>query len=244
MGMPENPEKNTGILYVVATPIGNLEDITLRALRIMCEVDTVACEDTRRTRIIFEKHKIPYKNRVSFISYREGEEEEKRGKFILSLLKQGKDVILCSDSGTPGISDPGYRIIRMCIKENLPVSIIPGPSAVITAVVLSGLPTSSFLFLGFLPKKEKSLSQLFEEIKGYNHTIVFFESPYRILKSLRLALGILGDREAAVCFEMTKMFERVERGYISDICGRISNNKNIKGEVTAVISPCNPKFFR
>jgi len=219
-------------LYVIATPIGNLEDITLRAIRILGEIDVLACEDTRRTRILFERHKIPPPKKV--ISYRE-ENEKTACLGILKLLEEGKKVGLVSDAGYPCLSDPGYRVISEAIKRGINIEVIPGAGAIETALISSGLPTNSFTFFGFPPRKEGQLKHFLEYVRDYTHTLVFFESPRRVGKFLTTALEILGDREAAVCVELTKMFERTTRGYLSELAKEFGEKK-IKGEVTVVIA--------
>ena len=228
------------LLYIIATPIGNLEDITHRAVRILGEVDILAAEDTRRTRILFEKFDIPSPRQI--ISYRE-QNEKSAGIRLLKLLGDGKSVALCSDAGYPGLSDPGYRLITAALDEGIEVVVIPGAGAISTAVVASGLPSDSFTFKGFPPKKPGQRKKWFETDRDLPHTQVIFESPMRVSKLLESALEILGDRKAAVCIELTKKFEATHRGYISDLLDQF-RSKKIKGEVTVVIAGNNPKFAR
>ncbi len=227
-------------LYLIATPIGNLEDITFRAVRVLGEVEALACEDTRFTRRIFERHQVP-RPRIVF-SYHE-HNEDRAGQRILALLGQGRSVALCSDGGYPGISDPGYRIISACIERGFRVEVIPGASAVPTALVASGLATSSYTFKGFAPKKTGPRRRFLEMDRHLPHTLVVFESPYRLGKFLADALEVLGNRLAAVCIELTKKFEKVHRGYLEDLAAQFRDTE-IKGEVTVVIAGNNPKFLK
>ena len=228
------------MLYLVATPIGNLEDITLRAVRVLGEVDALACEDTRFTRRIFERHQI-HSPRTIF-SYHEHNEEQ-AGQRILGLLDSGQSVALCTDGGYPAISDPGYRIVAACVERGLPVEVIPGASAVSVALVASGLATSSYTFKGFPPRKSGPRRRFLDADREMPHTLVIFESPYRTGKLLADALEVLGNRRAAVCIELTKKFEEVRRGWLDELADAFSDKK-IKGEVTVVIAGNNPKFSK
>ncbi len=221
-------------LWLVATPIGNLEDITLRALRILSEVDALACEDTRVTRRIFARHggKAP----PEIFSCHE-HNERSASERIIRLLAAGKTVALCTDAGMPTISDPGFRLVAEVLEAGFSVGIAPGPSAVETALALSGLPTSSYLFKGFPPRKPGRLRAFLAAERDRPPTMVFFESPYRLGRFLAAALETLGDRRAAVCLEMTKKFERVERGLLSRLTASLAAQK-IKGEATVVIEGC------
>ncbi len=219
-----------GVLYIVSTPIGNLEDITLRALRILKEVDLIAAEDTRRTFLLLKHFGI----QTPLTSYFEGNELKKR-EFILSRLNQGDQVALVSEAGTPGISDPGYRLIRLAIEHSIPVVPIPGPSAVITALSVSGLPTDAFLFKGFLPNKAKKRRQLLEQLVEIRETLIFYESPHRLSETLKDIFETLGDREIALTRELTKVYEEVLRGKLSEVIPHLSEKK-LKGEITLVIA--------
>ncbi|HUW61838.1 MAG TPA: 16S rRNA (cytidine(1402)-2'-O)-methyltransferase [Candidatus Bathyarchaeia archaeon] len=235
--MPE-PEPHPPTLYVIATPIGNLEDITLRALRVLGEVDALACEDTRITRRIFERHAV--KSPKTIFSYHE-HNEPAAGHRILGLLETGQSVALTTDGGYPGISDPGYRIIAECRNKGFRVEVIPGPSAVTIALVASGLPTSSFTFKGFPPRKPGPRKTFLALERDLPHSLVLFESPYRVGKLLQDAREVLGNRLAAVCIELTKKFEVVHRGYLDELAERFKE-KTPKGEITIVIAGSNPKF--
>jgi 16S rRNA (cytidine1402-2'-O)-methyltransferase len=229
-----NPEKGT--LYIVSTPIGNMEDITLRALRILKEVDLIAAEDTRRTGLLLKHFGI----QAPLTSYFEGNELKKR-EFILAKLKEGKNVALVSDAGTPGVSDPGFRLIQLAIENQLPIVPIPGSSAVITALSVSGLPTDAFLFKGFLPHKSKKRKDLLKELENVRETLVFYESPHRISETLKDMLEILGDRESVLTRELTKVYEEIIRGKVSEILNQVGD-RTLKGEITLVISGKTRKF--
>ena len=219
-----------GTLYLVATPIGNLEDITLRAIKVLSSVDLIAAEDTRRTGLLLKHFGIE----KPLTSYFEGNELKKK-EVILSRLKHGDRVALVSDAGTPGISDPGFRLIRAAIEDEIPVIPIPGPSAVITALSVSGLPTDAFLFKGFLPHKSKKRRDLLKELEDARETLIFYESPHRISESLRDILEVLGDREIVLTRELTKAYEEVLRGKVSEILNQIEG-RQLKGEITLVVS--------
>jgi len=231
-----NPGKGT--LYVVSTPIGNMEDITLRALRILKEVDLIAAEDTRRAGLLLKHFGIE----TPLTSYFEGNELKKR-EFILEKLKEGKNVALVSDAGTPGVSDPGFRLIQLAIENQLPIVPIPGSSAVITALSVSGLPTDAFLFRGFLPHKSKKRKDLLKELENVRETLIFYESPHRISETLCDILEILGDREIVLTRELTKVYEEIIRGKVSEIQNQVGD-RALKGEITLVISGKTRKFTR
>jgi len=218
-----------GVLYIVSTPIGNMEDITLRALRILREVDLIAAEDTRRTGLLLKHFEI----QTPLTSYFEGNELKKR-EYILSKLKEDKNIALVSDAGTPGISDPGFRLIQLAIENQIPIVSIPGPSAVITALSVSGLPTDAFLFKGFLPHKSKKRRDLLKELEEVRETLIFYESPHRFSETLKDILEILGDREIVLTRELTKVYEEILRGKVSQIQNMIGERK-LKGEITLVV---------
>lgn len=227
-----------GTLYIVATPIGNLEDLTYRAARILGEVDALACEDTRMTRRIFERHQLPSPKTI--FSYHEHNEMQ-AGKRILGLLAEGLAVALCTDGGYPGVSDPGYRVVSAALEEGHTVEVIPGASAVPVALIASGLPTSSYTFKGFPPRKSGARRRFLEADKDLPHTMVVFESPFRTGAFLDDAVAVLGNRRAAVCIELTKKFEEISRGYLEELAEKYRDTK-IRGEVTVVIAGNNPKF--
>jgi len=228
-----------GKLYIIATPIGNMEDITYRALRMLQEVELLLCEDTRVTRRLYSHYKIPFPPRVwACFEAR----EPKIISNVLEELSRGVKVGFCSDGGIPCISDPGYKLVQSAIESGHDVEVIPGATAVETALVLSGLPTSSYTFKGFPPRKEGPLHRFLEQEKDLPHTLIFFESSYRVQKFLEQAIKVLGDRKCAICFEMTKKFERVYRGYLSEVMERLKS-ETVKGEVTIVVAGNHPKFF-
>ena len=225
-----SPNSTKGSLYIVSTPIGNREDITLRALHILKEVDLIAAEDTRHTILLLRHFGI----QTPLTSYFEGNELKKK-EFILSKLKQGHRVALVSDAGTPGISDPGFRLIQTAIENQIPIVPIPGPSAVIAALSVSGLPTDAFLFKGFLPHKSKKKKDFLQQLEGIRETLIFYESPHRLSETLNDILDVLGDREMVLTRELTKVYEEVIRGKVSEIQTQIGERK-LKGEITLVIS--------
>jgi len=227
MHLSQNP--GPGTLYIIATPIGNLEDITLRALRILKEVDLIAAEDTRHTAFLLKHFGI----QKPLTSYFEGNEMKKKD-LILHQLKEGHPVALVSDAGTPGISDPGFRLIRIAIDHGIPVVPIPGPSAVITALSIAGLPTDAFVFKGFLPHKTKRRRDVLEEVKEARETLIFYESPHRVTASLQDVLDVLGDRQIVLARELTKLYEETLRGTVSQILTHLGEKKT-KGEITLVI---------
>jgi 16S rRNA (cytidine1402-2'-O)-methyltransferase len=214
-------------LYVVATPIGNLEDITLRAIRTLKEAKLIAAEDTRKTRQLLSAYDI----KTPATSYHEHNKLAKLD-YILEKLKSD-DVALVSDAGMPGISDPGYELISAAIRNNIPVIPIPGPSVLITALVASGMPTDSFVYLGFLPHKAGERQRFLQNSKDDRRTLILFESPHRISDSLKDMLSVLGDRKIAVCRELTKIYEEIYRGTIKQA---IEHFARPRGEFTLVIS--------
>ena len=213
-------------LYIVATPIGNLEDISLRALRTLREVKLIAAEDTRRTKRLL----ITYDIKTPMTSYHERNKWTKLG-YVLNRLEDG-DIALVADAGMPGISDPGYELIVAASQRGIPVVPIPGPSVVITALVISGLPTEKFSYIGFLPRKASSRRRLLESIADEHGTIIALESPHRLIAALNDILLVLGDRRVAVCRELTKIYEEVFRGTISQA---IEHFTEPRGEFTLVI---------
>lgn len=218
------------MLYLVATPIGNLGDITLRALDILRSVDIIASEDTRKTGILL-KHFGISKPQLAFHEHN----EDRAGARIMSLLADGKSVALVSEAGTPGISDPGYSIVRRAIAEGETVSMAPGPAAVIMAVVLSGLPVHSFTYRGFAPHKGGPRRRFLQVDAGSPHTLVFYESPYRIEAFLQDALDVFGDRPAALAHELTKLHESMVRGTLAELLTSVQQAKP-RGEYVVVIA--------
>jgi len=222
-------------LYIVATPIGNLQDISLRAVDTLGFVDFILCEDTRTTAILLRSvaKKFPdFKNQAKLVSYYE-ENEQKRIPEIIDLLKKDFNFALVSDAGTPTISDPGFKLVRECIRENIKIETIPGPSSVITALVSSGLPTDKFTFIGFLPKKPGHREVLLKNIKLsaeiIKQTVVFFESPFRLIQTLLELKEIFGDIDIVTSRELTKIYEEIRREKISDAVSHFSRTKP-KGE--------------
>jgi 16S rRNA (cytidine1402-2'-O)-methyltransferase len=222
--------QNGGTLYLVATPIGNLEDVTRRALRVLAEADVVACEDTRRTRGLLEHFQI----RARTLSYHEHNERE-RAEELARLIEEGASVALVSDAGTPGVNDPGYRIVRACVERDLRVVPIPGPTAFVAAVTASGLPTDEFYFGGFLPARGHARREKLAAVKALRATLVFYETPHRISQALRDAREVLGEREAAVARELTKLHEEFVRGRLSELAERFSAEGAARGEMVLVI---------
>lgn len=225
------------MLYIVATPLGNLGDLSPRARDTLSRVRMIACEDTRRTWQLLTSQGIP---RPEMISYRQGNEDF-AGTRIVDAVKFGRAVALCSDGGYPGISDPGYRVIRRFAQEGLPYTVLPGPCAVDLALLHSGLPTSSYTFKGFPPRKAGALARFFEEEAVAVHTLICLESPFRVKASLKAARAALGNREAAICLELTKLHERILRGTLDELIAQLEDNP-LKGEVTFVVAGANPKF--
>ena len=218
----------SGNLYIVSTPIGNLDDISFRALKILEEVDIIAAEDSRISRRILEHYKI--KN--TFISYN-NYNENKKYLHLIDILKDNKNIALVSDAGTPCISDPGYKIVNAAKIEGINVITIPGPSSVISALSISGLPSDKFYFEGFLPKK-KGRNKRFNYLKELDCTIIIFESPRRLIKTLNDILNILGNRVVAVCKELTKLHEDVKIGYLDTIIPK--DDIPLKGEYIILIA--------
>lgn len=216
-------------LYIVSTPIGNLKDITLRALETLKEADVILAEDTRRTGILLKHYSISYKRMISYNDHN----KEKRIPEMIGELKNNKKIAIVSDSGTPGISDPGFSLIRESIRNNLPVVPIPGATASIAALVSSGFATDSFVFYGFIPKKEKAKRDFFNRLPG--STAIFYESPYRLIKTLKLLAEIIPERDICVARELTKKFEELTRGPASHVYEKLKD-RAVKGEITIIIN--------
>ena len=219
--------KMNGKLYLVATPIGNLEDITLRALRILKEVDYIAAEDTRNTLKLLNHFEI---KKPLISNHRHNEEDRENG--LIEKLKEGKSIAVVSDAGTPGISDPGEVIVKRAIEENIDIIPIPGACAAINALITSGLDTKEFVFLGFLPLNKKLRKEKLEEIKNENKTIIIYEAPHKIKDSLSDLKDIIGDRKIVLAREITKIHEEFIRGNINEI---IEKSENLKGEMILLI---------
>ena len=224
-----NKNKDGGILYICGTPIGNLEDITLRVLKILKEVKLIAAEDTRHTKKLLNHYQINTK----VTSYYEYNKIEK-ATYLVEMLKNSQDIALVSDAGMPGISDPGYVLVNLALKNNIKIIPIPGVSALITALVVSGLPTDKFVFEGFLPRKIKERKKYFKSIENEERTIIFYEAPHRLKRALKDMLDVLGDRKIIIARELTKRYEEIIRGNLSQVLTEI-NAKEIKGEITLVI---------
>ena len=220
-----------GCLYVVATPMGNLADITLRALDVLKSVDIVAAEDTRKTRRLLNHHNIQQK----LISYHEHNERQ-RAIELLKRMEKGENIAVVSDAGTPGISDPGYRLVTAAAEAGIQVVPIPGVSALTTALSAAGMPTDAFIFAGFAPKKKGRRLALLGQLKGSPYTVIFYESPHRILGLLNDINDTMGDRNCVIAREMTKIHEEFLRGRVSEIVESLAARNQIKGECTVLIS--------
>lgn len=216
---------------MVATPLGNLEDVTLRGLRVLKEVGLVACEDTRRTRALLRAHGLSART----TSYFEHNERWK-GEQILGELRRGVDVALVSDAGTPGISDPGFRLVREARAEGVAVLPVPGPNAAVAALSVSGLPTDRFLFVGFLPARSHARQEALTEIARRRETLVFHESPQRVVSALADMVATLGDREAFLCREATKVHEEYRRGRLSELGASLAARDAVRGEIVLVVA--------
>jgi 16S rRNA (cytidine1402-2'-O)-methyltransferase len=220
-----------GLLSVVPTPIGNLGDITQRALEALKNADLIACEDTRHSKVLFEKYGI-HKPVVSVFD----QSERRRAPALIDRVEAGERVALISDAGTPGIADPGFRILAEAIRRGVPLEVLPGPTAFVTALLLSGFPVNRFAFEGFVPVKDGARRRAFESLKNETRTLIFYESPHRILKTLAAWQDVFGDRPLCVARELTKKFEEVLRGPVSDVRARLSGRK-VLGEFVLVFNP-------
>ncbi|HEY0005377.1 MAG TPA: 16S rRNA (cytidine(1402)-2'-O)-methyltransferase [Pyrinomonadaceae bacterium] len=219
-----------GTLYIVATPIGNLEDITYRAVRLLSEVDLIACEDTRRTQVLLNHYGI----KTKMLSYHE-HNERSRAAQLGRMLSSGANVAVVSDAGTPGISDPGFRLANVAFEVGAEVVPVPGPTALIAALVASGLPTDEFFFGGFLPARSTQRRARLMDARAISSTLIFYESPHRLAESLSDAREILGEREAVVARELTKMHEEMARGRLSELAVRFASAEAARGEIVLVI---------
>jgi 16S rRNA (cytidine1402-2'-O)-methyltransferase len=223
-----------GTLYLVATPIGNLADITHRALQVLRDVALIACEDTRHTRKLLQHYAIETKT----ISYHEHNEQQRAAE-LAELLQQGSDVAVVSDAGTPAISDPGFRLVRAAIESGINVVPVPGPSALIAALVAAGLPTDEFFFGGFLPARSTARRARLDELRSVPGTLIFYEAPHRLAASLKDAYDVLGEREAVVARELTKLHEEIRRGRLSELAKHYSNVEQPRGEIVLLIDRTN-----
>ncbi|HVB32929.1 MAG TPA: 16S rRNA (cytidine(1402)-2'-O)-methyltransferase [Patescibacteria group bacterium] len=219
-----------GKLYLVATPIGNLEDITLRALRVLREADWIACEDTRQTRKLLTRHSIDR----PLVSYHEHNECD-RATELMGRLEQGSTVALVTDAGTPLVSDPGRDLVRLCLERQIPVIPIPGPSAFVAALAASGLDTGEFLFVGFLPPRAGERRRRLRQLASERRTIVIYEAPHRLVQTLADALEICGDRQAVVAREITKIHEEFSRGRLAELVRKFES-ATPRGEITLLIA--------
>lgn len=226
--MSQKSYDNSATLYLIPTPIGNLDDITLRAIKILNKVDVIFCEDTRVTGLLLQHLNIK-KKLISSHKFNENTNDYKLSEY----LNNGKDVGVVTDRGTPIISDPGYELVRVAIENNYNVVGLPGPTAFVPALITSGIRTQPFLFYGFLNNKESKAKKELEKLKNYTETIIFYESPHRILKTLQNILDILGNRSIAISREISKKFEEIYRGNVEDI---IKENIELKGEFVIVVS--------
>jgi 16S rRNA (cytidine1402-2'-O)-methyltransferase len=233
---PSAPPSNgaapgSGCLYIVGTPIGNLEDITLRALRVLKEVDLIACEDTRHTQKLLNHYDIA----KTLVSYHE-HNEMTRSPELLIQLEQGAKIALVSDAGMPLVSDPGYRLVTLCVRHKIPVVPIPGPSAMLAALAAAGLPNEEFLFVGFLPQRSGERRRMLDHLRIEERTMIFYEAPHRLAESIADAQEILGDRPACIAREVTKLHEEFLRGKLSQLAESLAE-RPARGEITLIIGP-------
>ncbi len=232
----DSSKQARGQLFIVGTPIGNLEDITLRAIRTLKEVDLVACEDTRRTQKLLDHYEI----RTHTISYHDHNEMTRAPELVIQ-LEEGTNIALVTDAGMPVISDPGYRLVHLAIRHNIPVVPVPGASAFIAALAAAGLPVEKFRFLGFLPARKGARRKALDGLKGASKTVVFYEAPHRLAETLRDIREILGDRPLVVAREVTKLHEEFLRGSVNQVLDRLKQ-KPVRGEVTVLLGgPAGPE---
>jgi 16S rRNA (cytidine1402-2'-O)-methyltransferase len=233
--MEPSPNGRSGCLYLVATPIGNLEDITLRALRILKEADQIACEDTRHTQKLLNHYNIS----KPLVSYHEHNEMTRAPELVLA-MEQGQQTALVSDAGMPLVSDPGYRLVTLALRHHIPVIPVPGPSALLAALSASGLPNEEFLFAGFLPARSGERRRALERLRIEDRTIILYEGPHRIEETLADAHEILGDRPACLAREVTKLHEEFRRGTLSELIASLSD-KPVRGEITLLVGAVPPE---
>jgi 16S rRNA (cytidine1402-2'-O)-methyltransferase len=220
-----------GTLYIVATPLGNLEDMTLRAIRILKEASVIACEDTRRTVKLLNRYEI----RTPMFIFHDYN-KLRAGAVLMRRLGEGEGVALVSDAGTPAISDPGYELVREAIAAGVPVEVVPGPSALISALVVSGLPTDHFAFEGFLPSRKEKRKKALQALADETRTMIFYESPQRVGAFLAEAAEVLGERRACMVRELTKIHEEILRGTLAELAAEIARRGTVLGEVTLVVA--------
>jgi 16S rRNA (cytidine1402-2'-O)-methyltransferase len=237
MNMNTNTQRQAGegCLYLVATPIGNLEDITLRAVRILKEADLIACEDTRQTQKLLQHYGI----RKEMVSYHEHNELTRSPELVIE-LEQGAKIALVSDAGTPGISDPGYRLVILCLRHHISVVPIPGPSALVAALAASGLPADEFLFVGFLPPRSGARRKALDALKAEARTLIFYEAPHRVVETLADASDVLGPRPAVIAREITKMHEEFLRGPLPQLL-ETARKRSLRGEITILVGAGDPQ---
>jgi len=228
-----------GTLFICSTPIGNLEDASFRLIRTLGEVDLIAAEDTRTTKKLLQKYNISNKNIVSYHDF----SKESRMDYLIDRLKAGRSIALVSESGTPAIQDPGFKVINRCIEEDIPLAVIPGPNAAVSALVLSGLPTDCFLFIGFLPRAKAKRKNRILELAAVSCTTIFYESPKRIETLISELLEKFGDRKASLVREISKIYEESIRGRLSEISAKIKQKK-VKGEVVLVVDGYKKELIR
>ena len=227
VGMPHNGA--SGKLYVVGTPIGNLEDVTLRAIRTLKDVDLIACEDTRRTQHLLDHYSIPTRT----VSYHQHNEMTRAPELIIQ-MEEGSQIALVSDAGMPGISDPGHRLVSLAIRHEIPVIPVPGVSAFVAAISASGLPVDKFRFLGFLPAKKSARRKSLQQLADTDKALIFYEAPHRVVEMLQDVLDVLGDRPAVVAREVTKVHEEFVRGSVTEALQALKR-KPVKGEITVLL---------
>ena len=225
-----NSRQMPGILYIVATPIGNLADVSQRAIQILKDVDLIAAEDTRHTHKLLQHYGIDSKT----ISYHEHNEQQRSAELLVR-LQEGSDIAVVSDAGTPGINDPGFRLVQVAIENDIQVVSIPGPSAFVTALVASGLPTDEFFFGGFLPARAGARRNRLTELRDLPGTLIFYEAPHRLVASLNDAAEVLGSRQAVVARELTKMHEELRRGTLIELAEHYGKSENPRGEIVLLI---------